>query len=143
MTNDETISVKGVKKDLYEKIKETARESGKTIGEITNEAYKMFVSATSSFIETGEQFIQGIKDSQLLEISNIDNLEISGQEIKNYGKKIGFKNIGTLKIKEITEKDFEDYVAWIMNVKKLEIPKDINKLKILEKSKFIGEITVV
>ncbi|MGC8701323.1 MAG: hypothetical protein ACP5R3_06935, partial [Thermoplasmata archaeon] len=62
MTNDETISVKGVKKDLYEKIKETARESGKTIGEITNEAYKMFVSATSSFIETGEQFIQGIKD---------------------------------------------------------------------------------
>ena len=36
MANDETISVKGVKKDLYDSIKEAARQSGKTIGEITN-----------------------------------------------------------------------------------------------------------
>lgn len=140
MADDETISVKGVKKDLYEKIKKVARDSGKTIGEITNEAYRLFVSTTSNIIETGEQFIQGLKESQVLEISNIDNLEISGQEIKNYGKKISFRNIGILKIKDISEKDFEDYIVSIINIKKLEIPKELNKLKILERSKFIGEI---
>jgi hypothetical protein len=140
MASDETISVKGVKKDLYEKIKEVARESGKTMGEITNDAYRMFVSTTSSVIETGGQFIQGIKEAQVLTISNIDNLEITGQEIKSYGKKIGFRNIGALKIKDISEKDLEDYIVSILNVKKLEIPKDLNKLKILERSKFIGEI---
>lgn len=140
MANDETISVKGVKKDLYEKIKQAARDSGKTIGEITNEAYRLFVSTTTNLIETGEQFVQGLKESQVLEISNIDSLEISGQEIKSYGKKISFRNIGALKIKDISEKDFEDYVISIINIKRLEIPKELNKLKILERSKFIGEI---
>lgn len=140
MANDETISVKGVKKDLYEKIKQAARDSGKTIGEITNEAYRLFVSTTTNIIETGEQFVQGLKESQVLEISNIDSLEISGQEIKSYGKKISFRNIGVLKIKDISEKDFEDYVVSIINIKRLEIPKELNKLKILERSKFIGEI---
>jgi len=140
MANDETISVKGVKKDLYEKIKEAARESGKTIGEITNEAYRLFVSTTSGVIETGEQFVQGIKESQSMVISNIENIDITGQEIKSYGKKISFRNIGTLKIKEISEKDFEDYITSITNVKRLEIPKELNRLKVLERSKFIGEI---
>jgi len=140
MANDETISVKGVKKDLYDSIKEAARQSGKTIGEITNEAYRMFVSATSTAIEAGEQFIQGIKESQLLEIANIDNLEITGNDIKNYGKKVAFRNIGNLKMKDINEKDFEDSIVLIINVKRLEIPKELNKLKVLEKARFIGEI---
>jgi len=140
MANDETISVKGVKKDLYDIIKEAARQSGKTIGEITNEAYRMFVSATSTAIEDSEQFIQGIKESQLLEIANIDNLEITGNDIKNYGKKVAFRNIGNLKMKDINEKDFEDSIVLIINVKRLEIPKELNKLKVLEKARFIGEI---
>ena len=140
MANDETISVKGVKKDLYDSIKEAARQSGKTIGEITNEAYRMFISATSTVIEAGEQFIKGIKESQLLEITNIENLEITGNDIKNYGKKVAFRNIGNLKMKDINEKDFEDYIVLIINVKRLEIPKELNKLKVLEKARFIGEI---
>ncbi|MGC8689306.1 MAG: hypothetical protein ACP5UG_04595 [Thermoplasmata archaeon] len=139
---DETISVKGVKKDLYEKIKELARESGKTIGEITNEAYRMFVSTFPGVLETGEEFIQGVKESQSLTISNIDDLEITGNEIKGYGKKIVFRNIGRLRIKDISEKDFEDYIVALINVRVLEVPKELNRLRILERSKFIGELRV-
>lgn len=140
MANDETISVKGVKKDLYDRIKDIARESGKTIGEITNDAYRLFLSASSTIKETGEQFIQGLKESQAMVISNIDYLEITGKEIVGYGKKVMFKNIGTLKIKEISEKEFEDYIDSIVNIKKLGVPGNINRLKVLERSRFIGEI---
>jgi len=140
MDNSETISVKGIKKDLYEKIKEIARETGKTIGEITNESYKMFVTSANTVKEAGEQFIHGIKETNVLFISNIENLEITGEEIKNYGKKISFRNIKNLKITDISENDFENYIDSLINIQKLTIPKNINKLKVLERSKFINEI---
>ena len=141
--NDETISIKGVKKELYNTIKDIANTTGKTIGEITNEAYKLFVSTASGIKETGEQFVQGLKESQFLTISNMEDLEISGVEIKSYGKKVLFKNIKTLKLKEITQEDFNNYIVSIINVKRLEIPKTLNKLKVLEISRFIGEIVLI
>lgn len=140
MKDDETISVKGIKKEIYENIKEIAKNTGKTIGEITNEAYKMFLSATTTIREAGDQFISGLKESTSINVSNIDNLEISGDEIKKFGKKISFANIKNLKIMNINEQDFENYVVSIINVEKLEIPKELNRLKVLERCKFIGKI---
>jgi len=137
---DETISVKGVKKDLYEKIKKIARESGKTIGEVTNESYKLFVSTTNSIIETGQQFIEGLNESGTFVISDISKLELSGEEIRKINKKISFRNIDNLKLRDITESDIDNYIASFVNIKTLEIPPGINKLKILEKSRFLGEI---
>jgi len=47
-----------------------------------------------------------------------------------------------LRIKDITEKDFEDYIVALINVRVLEVPKELNRLRILERSKFIGELRV-
>ncbi len=137
---DETISVKGVKKDLYEKIKKIARETGKTMGEVTNDAYRLFVSTANSVVETGEQFIEGLKESNTFVISDINNLELSGDEIRKINKRISFRDIENLKLKDVTESDIENYIASFINIKRLEIPSNINKLKILEKSRFLGEI---
>lgn len=143
MEEKENISVKGVQSSIYEKVKQIARETGKTVGEITNESYKIFISAANETRAAGQEFIRGVKESSAITIENISNVEISGDDMKAYDKKIIFRNIGSLIIKDIKKEEFEKYISSIINVKHLEIPKAIPKMMVLERSKFIEEIKFI
>ena len=61
-------------------------------------------------------------------------------KLNGNNKKISFKNIGNLTFKNMSEEDFENYVDSIVNVKVLEIPKDISKFKVLERAKYIDDL---
>ncbi|MGC8727249.1 MAG: hypothetical protein ACP5RG_04505 [Thermoplasmata archaeon] len=140
MNDKENISVKGVQSSIYERVKELARETGKTIGEITNESYKIFISAASETKAAGQEFLKGVKESQGTIIENISTIEITGEDLRNSGKKVIVRNINNLILKDIKKEDFENYISAIVNVKHLEVPKSIPKLLLLERSKFIDEI---
>jgi len=140
MEDKENISIKGIQSNIYKRVKEMARETGKTIGEITNESYKIFISAANETKAAGQEFIKGIKETQSTIIENISTVEITGEDIKSNGKNVIFRNINSLIIKDINTEDFDKYVASIVNVKHLEVPKSIPKMMVLERSKFIDEL---
>ncbi len=140
MEDKENISIKGIQSNIYKRVKEMARETGKTIGEITNESYKIFISAANETKAAGQEFIKGIKETQSTIIENISTVEITGEDIKSNGKNVIFRNINSLIIKDINKEDFDKYVASIVSVKHLEVPKSIPKMMVLERSKFIDEL---
>ena len=136
----ENISIKGVQKRLYERVKGLATDTGKTVGEITNDAFKVLLAAAGETKKVGEEFIQAVMDSKSTFVQDISSIDITGPDLAKNNKKVIFKNIQNLVFKDITEADFEAYVESIINVKNLEIPKGISKFKVLERAKYVDNI---
>ncbi|MGC8644910.1 MAG: hypothetical protein ACP5UO_01420 [Thermoplasmata archaeon] len=139
----ENISIKGIQKNLYERMKTLARETGRTVGEVTNDAYKLALAAATETRKVGQEFFQGLSEGRVAMIRDLKSLEITGPELRGYNKKVAFRNIEKLSLVDVSEKDFEELVDSIVNVKTLSIPKDIPKFKVLEKLRFVDEIKVV
>jgi hypothetical protein len=136
----ENISIKGVQKRLYERVKGLATDTGKTVGEITNDAFKVLLAAAGETKKVGEEFIQAVMDSKSTFVQDINSIDITGHDLAKNNKKVIFKNIQNLVFKDITEADFEAYVESIINVKNLEIPRGISKFKVLERAKYVDNI---
>ncbi|MFG1446243.1 MAG: hypothetical protein AAE975_03625 [Thermoplasmatales archaeon] len=136
----ENISIKGVQKRLYERVKGLATDTGKTVGEITNDAFKVLLAAAGETKKVGEEFIQAVIDSKSTFVQDISSIDITGPDLAKNNKKVIFKNIQNLVFKDITEADFEAYVESIINVKNLEIPRGISKFKVLERAKYVDNI---
>jgi len=136
----ENISIKGVQKRLYERVKGLATDTGKTVGEITNDAFKVLLAAAGETKKVGEEFIQAVMDSKSTFVQDISSIDITGPDLAKNNKKVTFKNIQNLVFKDITEADFEAYVESIINVKNLEIPRGISKFKVLERAKYVDNI---
>ncbi|ARM76075.1 hypothetical protein [Acidianus manzaensis] len=156
--NDEekkkTITVRGVDSSLYDKAVITARQTGKTVGDIVNQALSSFLGLTDSAEEkidklisgvkdTGKSFIEGYKDSKknLLIISNVDELTLNKDEIIKSGKIISFRNIRKLQLN--IDEDTLKNIDSIIGVDELIIPKGINKILLLSKCKFVKKITEI
>ena len=136
----ENVSIKGIQKRVYARVKDLARDTGKTVGDLTNDAFKVLLAAAEETKKVGEEFFQAVKDSKITYIQYLNSIEISGPELVKNNKKVSFKNIGNLTFKNMSEADFESYVDSIVNVKVLEIPKDISKFKVLERAKYIDDL---
>ncbi|MEM0135266.1 MAG: hypothetical protein QXU18_08600 [Thermoplasmatales archaeon] len=136
----ENVSIKGVQKRLYERVKSLATDTGKTVGEITNDAFKVLLAAAEETRKVGEEFIQAVRDSKLTYVQDLNSIEISGPELAKNNKKVVFKNIQTLVFKDISESDFDSYIESMVNIKVLEIPKGIPKFKVLERAKYVDSI---
>ncbi len=136
----ENVTIKGISKEIYEEIKKIAKETGRTIGELTDEAYNTFLLTLDDITKASNNFINSLKDGSTKIIENIDELEITGKELKSFSRKIIFRNIGRLTLREIEENDIRNYIVSIQNIRLVQIPKEVSKLIILERGKFIGKI---
>lgn len=136
----ENVSIKGVQKRLYDRVKGLATETGKTVGELTNDAFKVLLAAAGETKKVGEEFIHAVRDSKSTYVQDLTSIEISGPELAKNNKKVAFRNIQNLVFKDLTEADFDSYVESVVNVKILEIPKTISKFKVLERSKYVENI---
>ncbi|HII82050.1 MAG TPA: hypothetical protein HA269_01960 [Ferroplasma sp.] len=135
-----TISIKGVSADLYRKIQKLSNETGKTIGQVTDDAYRSFMGTVENAKHISEGFVRGMKEGSSQFIENIKELEITGDDLKEIGRKIIFKNIENLTFKDIDNETFDKYVNAIILVKTVTIPKNLSKAKILLKGNFIDKI---
>jgi len=133
----ESISIKEVRKDLYERVKNLAKETGKTVGEVTNDAFKVLLAAASETRKVGEEFLHSVAEGTTTYVQDLKSIEITGPELVKNNKKVTFKNIENLIFRNITETDFDSFVESIINVKTLEIPKEISKFKVLERVKYV------
>ncbi|MEM0073354.1 MAG: hypothetical protein QXH31_01705 [Thermoplasmatales archaeon] len=136
----ESVSIKGIQKNLYERMKSLARETGRTVGEVTNDAYKIALSAASQTRKVGEEFFQGLSEKRVVMVRDLKKLDISGEELREYKKKVAFRNIEELTFKNLGKEDFDQYIDSITNVKILSLPKEIPKFDVLEKCTFVDEI---
>jgi|ECHhosMinimDraft_1075155.scaffolds.fasta_scaffold00009_47 hypothetical protein len=150
-----TVTIRGVNKEVYNEVVRLSREIGKSVGEITNQALTLFLSianeasrAISSVgggvVETGKAFIEGFRESRkdITIISNIDEMEISKDELISYGKPISFRNIKRLTFTDIDQNTFENYIDSLISIEELVIPSSVNKLKLLQRSRFIKRIVI-
>lgn len=152
--NKKTVTIRGVDSSLYEKAVVLARQTGKNVGEIINQALSAFLGAADKAAETldkfiagardvGKSFIEGYEDSKknLIIISNLDELVITKDEILQEGKSISFRNIRKLQLN--IDQESLKYIDSIIGVDELVIPKGINKIALLSKCKFVKKITEI
>jgi predicted DNA-binding protein len=135
-----TISIKGVSADLYRRIQKISSDTGKTIGQLTDDAYKSFMGTVENTKHLSEGFMKGIKEGSSQFIENIKELEITGDDLKEIGRKVIFKNIDSLTFKDVDNETFDKYVNAIVMVKTVTIPKNLSKTKVLVKGNFIDKI---
>jgi len=128
------ITVRGIDRELYNKLKSIANELGKTVGEVFNEAMKFFLE--SSGIVAG--YINELRED-VISIRNLGELEVTGREIRESDKRIMFIGLDKLVLKDI-DKDALDKIYRIINVKELEITGDINRLKLYSKCYNVSKI---
>ena len=154
--NRKTITIRGVDSDLYSRIVNLSRQSGKTVGEIMNQAMSTFLGlagkagekiddAAFKAKETGKAFIEGFNEARkiVVIISDIEELEANKNEITSLGKPVLFRNIKKLVLEDIDEPTLDRYIDSIVSVDELVIPRSLNKFKVLQKCKFVKRITQV
>ncbi len=135
-----SISVKGVRDDIYRRVSQVAKETGKTVGEITNDAYRTFLGSIENVRNISQSFVEGAKSVVPRYIDNFKNLEITGKDLKDFGQKVSFRNIEELTFTDVSDEDFERYIAYIDGVKVLKIPKTVRKTTAIKKSTFVDKI---
>lgn len=151
-----TITIRGVDDDLYKKAVLLARETGRNVGDIVNQALKSFLSITENatrtvstaithVTNTGKEFVQGLKEAgkEVIVISDLKEVEVDREELINLGKPASFRNIDRLVLTNITQEDIDKYIDSIILVKEVVVPPTINKLKLLQKCKFVDKVTVL
>lgn len=138
----QNISVKGVRRDIYGRVLNLTRETGRTLGDITNEAYRTFLSTVEGAKHLSKNFIEGATKSNVKYIENIKSLSLSRKDLQDMQGKVAFKNMDTLVFEDVTTEDIARHVESISNVKIVHIPPTVSKAAILLRSTYIDKLEV-
>jgi hypothetical protein len=139
-SEEKNVSVKGVQKSLYQRILELGKETGRSVGELTNDAYKALLLTASGAKEFSQHFVEGAKQVSVQSIDNITELEITGAELKELKRKVSFNHVKQLKITDITDSEFSSIVVGIHNVEELIVSKQVKKTTVLKVCSFVNRI---
>lgn len=137
---EKNVSVKGVQKGLYQRVLNLAKETGKSVGELTNDAYKALLMTATGAKEFSQHFVEGAKQVSVQSIDNITELEITGPELKDLKRKVSFNHIKQLKISDITDAEFSSIVVGVHNVEELTVSKQVKKTSVLKVCSFVNKI---
>ncbi len=131
-----TISIRGVDKNLYNKLSAIAREVDKTIGDLVNEAIDLFVKVTDGVTETVSKVIH-----EPYVIKNLDRLVISGRELNELDRPVMFLNIKELILEDVDDSSL-DAIVKIMKVDKVVVKGSVNKIKLYSKLDRVSNIEI-
>lgn len=135
-----SVSIKGVKRDVYNRMIQMARDSGRTLGELTNDAYRTFIGTIDGARNVSQSFVEGTKSAKVTAIENIRNLTLNRTDLEEIGHRVDIRNIDDLDLGDVDDETFDKYVHQITGVKNLTISKDLKKAKVILKSRFIDNI---
>jgi hypothetical protein len=114
----ENISIKGVQKRLYERVKGSQPTQVKQLVRLQTMLSRFYWLQQEKQRRWGKEFIQAVMDSKSTFVQDISSIDITGPDLAKNNKKVIFKNIQNLVFKDITEADFEAYVESIINSQK-------------------------
>ena len=151
--NKRTMTIRGIDKDLYDRAVALAKETGRTVGEVINEALRLILSLASttastakelgvSTFELGKAAVEGMKEGlNIYEISDIEEIELTKDDLENIEGIVRLRNIKRLVFSnDITEELIDKKIHSIVMCDEIIIPRHIRKLKVLKKCKFIKKI---
>lgn len=142
--DDETkaiVTIRGLDKNLYLELMSLAKQAGKTIGEVINEAMELLISLGEGVIATGEKFKESLESTLLVQISDIEDLTLTRRDLLDSRGQLLVRKIKKLVIsKDIDEDIFDKKIRKIISVQELHIPKTLSKIKVLSKSSKIKRI---
>ncbi len=130
------VSVRGVDKSLYRRISSLAKELDTSVGEIVNEALELFIKVTDG---TTEKIRRLIRNSYV--VKDVDEFEVSGDELLELDKPVVFMDIGELILRDVDD-DALDNVVKIINVDKVVVYGQVNRIKLFSKLSEVGEVEV-
>lgn len=139
-TERRNVSIKGVKRDVYNRMIQLARDSGRTLGELTNDAYRVFIGTLDGAKSVSQSFMEGTKSSRITSIENIRNLAIGSKDLEEIGHRIDIRNIDDLDLTGVDDEAFEKYIHHITGIKNLTISSKLKKSKLLMKARFVDNI---
>ncbi|WP_393971791.1 hypothetical protein OXIME_000375 [Oxyplasma meridianum] len=137
------ISVKGVSKNLYNRVLNIARDSGKTLGEITDDAYSSIVATVDGALNVSKAFVEGTRKGTSRIIENIKNLDLTEKDLSDIGQRVTIRNVVHLVLKDMSDSAFNSGINLIVHVNELEYADTIKKSSILLKSKFVDHIACI
>ncbi|MFP3204970.1 MAG: hypothetical protein RXS23_06035 [Metallosphaera yellowstonensis] len=156
-TNEkQTVTIRGVDSRLYEKLVKMARDTGRTVGELTNQAMSQFLSTLSEaemltynikdgVKSTGKAFLDGFNETKkdVIIISNLGEVVITKAELNSAGRPVSFRNITKLVFPDMDQDTADKFIDSIISVDEVAIPPNVNKLMLLRKCRFVKKITVL
>lgn len=132
------ISVRGVDRSLYDEALKIARETGRNIGEVINEALKLLLAFYEGVSEkvTFESGSPGVE-----EISGVEELVVSEEDLRSASRPVIFKNIKKLKFAEnVTQETFNNKVHLIVTCDEVIIPRTLSKLEVAKKCRLVKKL---
>jgi len=137
------VSIRGVDRRLYEEIAVLARETGRTIGEVLNEAMRMFLAASGRIADISRAFAEGVKEGSegAVEIGSLDEIEISRRDLEAVEKPVVLRNIRRVVIADdVPYELFESKVRGVIMVDELVVPRSYPKLLVARKCRYVKKI---
>ena len=133
MTNN-AVLIRGLDRDLYNTVISRAKQQGKNVAELMNEAMRQYVSASPSeshdVFDTKKLVIAG---SVLLSKSDILGLH---QELGNFH----LENSGDLTLDKDVDREAFSKIERINNTGKLRVPSDVHHFALLKAGHVRGEV---
>ncbi|MDK2463803.1 MAG: hypothetical protein QI223_03390 [Candidatus Korarchaeota archaeon] len=146
------VTIRGVDSDLYDRAAEIARRTGKTIGEIINEALGLFIDLTEgirsgiqplvdSAKEASRRIGEGLTSAVPTVISDLEEIEVTKTDLEQFGRRVVFQNIDRLIFTDdVDAETFDKYVALIRNCEEVKPPKGVSKLLVLSKCRRVERL---
>lgn len=133
------VFIRGVDRSLYQEVSELARRIGKTVGEVTNEAYRLLLSTGFLLEDVAKSFGEGLRGVAV--VGPVGELEVTGRDLEGYGKRVAFRGVDRLVFRDVSPETFDKYVSRIVFVKELVVPKALPKMMVLTKCRYVDKVT--
>ncbi|MGC8572647.1 MAG: hypothetical protein ACP5L0_01365 [Caldisphaera sp.] len=161
---EKTYTIRGLNEDLYESFSKAAKEMGTTVGDLMNQAMSQFLVTLEAgkdigkkigekASKTGTNIIKGPFDAfkQLISsiaefdlVNNINELNVTKQDLENAEKPIIFSNIKKLSFSsDVDATTFINKVRSIKVVDELIIPSNLPLIMVAKKCQLVKKITQI
>ena len=137
---EKTVSIRGIASDIYRKILQISSETGKTVGELTNEAYRKMVQTSSLVEKAAEKALEKKFKVADTIVENIGQITLNNDEVEKLYGNIGFRNIDTLELAGLSDINAYGKISFISNVKVLKLTKGTKKVNLLSKLNDVSQI---
>ena len=138
--DEKTVSIRGIASELYKKIAALAKETERTVGEVTNEAYKRMMEGGWLIEKNLEKTVERKFRNAENTIENLGKLLITQEEVDKIKGTIGFSNIDELTLDGIDEKTLSDKISYIRKVRVLNLTGGTRKVNLLTKIDQVKDI---
>ena len=144
-------TIRGIDRELYTKITALAKEMGKTVGDMINEAMKLYLlftetsaEITKSLSRTRKAFVEGFRERTSLIIRDLDQIQLSKSDLERYKRKISLIKIKRVIFdKDVDEDTFEKYIDLIAYCEEVLVPKSIPRLLVYSRCRQVSKITFI